>query len=143
DLGSIELTAFVRDPFTPRARLDLDAVAALVPVAVRMLDDVVDASRYPLPPQAEQAHGTRRVGLGITGLGDALVMLGLHYGSPEARRLAAEAMRTVRDAAWRTTVALAREKGPFPFFAPPFLDRPFVRALPDDVRRGLAEVGAR
>ena len=101
DLGSLNLARFVREPFTDRARLDLDALADVAQVAVRLLDNVIDLSRYPLAAQREQAHGSRRVGLGITGLGSALVLLGLRYDAAAAREQAAAAMRTIRDAAYR------------------------------------------
>jgi len=144
DLGSINLVAFVHDPFTARARLDLEAIEALVPTAVRMLDNVIDASRYPLEAQADKAHTTRRTGLGITGLGDALIMLGLHYDSEAARKQAAELMRRICHAAYRTSIALAREKGPCPAFdREPYLDSGFARSLPDDIRDALAREGIR
>jgi len=84
DLGSLNLTCFVRDPFTPGARVDHEALADAAAIATRMLDNVIDASRYPLPQQAAQARGSRRIGLGITGLADALILLGLHYGEEPA-----------------------------------------------------------
>src|SRR5690606_152108 len=101
DLGSINLAVFVREPFTRSAALDLEAIERIVPVAVRLLDDVIDVSEYPLPQQAEQARSTRRIGLGITGLGDALIMLGLHYGSDAARAAARDVLTRIRDAAYR------------------------------------------
>jgi ribonucleotide reductase alpha subunit len=116
DLGSLNLAAFVTAPFAADARLDLDALADAAQHAVRFLDDVIDVSRYPLPAQAEQARRTRRIGLGITGLADALVLLGLDYDSDAARALAARAMQTIRDSAYRASIELAREKGPFPAF---------------------------
>ena len=144
DLGSINLTAFVRDPFTEHAHLDRRALRALVPVAVRMLDDVVEVSRFPLPAQAERARATRRIGLGVTGLADALACLGLPYGSPEARRFAAELMREIRDAAYRASVELAREKGPFPLFhREAYLDSGFARRLPPEIRDAIARGGIR
>ncbi|MDO9636494.1 MAG: adenosylcobalamin-dependent ribonucleoside-diphosphate reductase, partial [Thiobacillus sp.] len=74
DLGSLTLTAFVTAPFSPEARLDLDALAAATRLAVRFLDNVIDVSRYPLPAQAGEARSKRRIGLGVTGLADALVL---------------------------------------------------------------------
>ncbi len=144
DLGSINLTRFVREPFSPGARLDLDAIASTASVAVRMLDDVIDVSRFPLEAQAEQARGTRRVGLGMTGLADALIMLGLRYDSEAARELAATAMRTITHAAYRASVELAREKGAFPFIdREAHLDGEFIRELPADIRDGIARHGIR
>ncbi|MDO9385326.1 MAG: adenosylcobalamin-dependent ribonucleoside-diphosphate reductase [Thiobacillus sp.] len=144
DLGSLNLVAFVAAPFTPDARLDLDALADSARLAVRFLDNVVDVSRYPLPAQAEQAHRTRRLGLGITGLADALVLLGLDYDSGTARALATRAMQTLRDAAYRASVELAREKGPFPGFErEAFLAGGFAARLPEDIRDAIAAHGIR
>ena len=144
DLGSVNLTAFVHEPFTERASLDLDAIAAVTRIAVRMLDDVIDASRFPLEKQAEIARGTRRVGLGLTGLADALIMLGQHYAEPGARELAARAMATICHAAYRGSIELAREKGPFPFFdRERYLAGAFVSGLPADIRDGIARDGIR
>ena len=144
DLGSLNLTAFVIAPFTADARLDLDALAAAAQLAVRFLDDVIDVSRYPLPAQAEQAHLKRRIGLGITGLADALVLLGLRYDSTAGRQLAEQAMQAVRDAAYRASIELAREKGAFPAFTrDAFLASGFARRLPPAIREAIAEQGLR
>jgi ribonucleoside-diphosphate reductase alpha chain len=144
DLGSINLTCFVRDPFTPAAALDLEGIEHTVKAAVRMLDNTVDASRFPLQKQAEQAHGTRRIGLGLTGLADALIMLGIHYAVPRARELAASAMKMICHTAYRTSIALAHEKGCFPFFdRDRYLQGAFIHALPEDIRQGIAEYGIR
>jgi ribonucleoside-diphosphate reductase alpha chain len=143
-LGSINLTAFVRDPFGVRARLDLDAVAETAHVAVRMLDDVIDVSRFPLAKQAEMARGARRIGLGLTGLADTLIMLGLHYGEPPARELAARIMQTICHGAYRSSIELAREKGSFPFFdRDRYLSGEHMRSLPGDIREGIARYGIR
>ncbi|WP_291843513.1 adenosylcobalamin-dependent ribonucleoside-diphosphate reductase [Maricaulis sp.] len=144
DLGSINLTRFVQHPFTPRARLDNGAIEAIVPVAVRLLDNVIDVSRFPLDAQAETARLTRRVGLGITGLADTLLMLRLDYGEDSARQLAAETMRRICHAAYRASVALAREKGPFGRFErDAYLAGGFVSGLPDDIRHAIAAYGIR
>ena len=142
NLGSVNLTRFVRDPFTSRARLDLDAIRDTTAVATRLLDNVIDCSMYPLQAQAGQARGSRRIGLGITGLGDALIMLGLHYGEAAARHEAARVMETVCHTAYRSSIQLAREKGCFPFFErEAYLEGRFVRSLPKDIRSGIAEHG--
>lgn len=144
DLGSLNLTRFVHNPFSDRARLDLDELASVTKVAVRMLDNVIDLSHYPLEAQREQAHGSRRLGLGITGLGTALIMLGLRYDSETGRQHAARAMQVVRDAAYRASVELAREKGPFPFFdRAAMLARPFILGLSEETWEGIATHGLR
>ncbi len=144
DLGSINLAAFVRDPFGRAAKLDLDAVAETARTAVRMMNAVVDVSRFPLPEQERMARGTRRIGLGLTGLADSLIMLGLHYAEPAARELAAHAMATICHTAYRCSIDLAMEKGPFPFFERDrYLEGEFVRGLPPDIRDGIARFGLR
>ena len=94
DLGSLNLTRFVRAPFTPGAAVDFDGIAATAAVATRMLDNVYDVSGFPLPAQRETALASRRIGLGITGLADALLMLGIRYDAARARAIAGEVMRT-------------------------------------------------
>jgi ribonucleoside-diphosphate reductase alpha chain len=144
DLGSLNLTAFVSAPFSSAASLDLDALVDSAKLAVRFLDNVIDISRYPLQAQADQARHIRRVGLGITGLADALVMLGLRYDSEAARTLAAHTMQTIRDAAYRASVELAREKGAFPAFSrDAFLASGFAIRLPADIRDAIAAHGLR
>ncbi len=144
DLGSINLAALVSAPFSDAATIDHDQLEQLSAVAVRFLDNVIDVSRYPLEKQARQARRTRRIGLGITGLGDALAMLGLRYDSAEARRTAADVMRTIRNSAYRASIELAVEKGPFPAFdAAEYCDAPFIRRLPSDLRNDLQRHGSR
>lgn len=144
NLGSINLTRFVVAPFTPQARIDTDGLADTAMCAVRLLDNVIDASRFPLPQQAEVARGTRRIGLGITGLADALVMLGLRYGSVRSLQVASDIMRLICHSAYRASIALAREKGSFPHFAKDqYLQGPFICSLPDDIQRGIASDGIR
>jgi ribonucleoside-diphosphate reductase alpha chain len=144
NLGSINLTRFVEAPFSPRARLDFDRIEQTARLAVRFLDNVTDCSGFPLEQQAEQARGSRRIGLGITGLADALIMLGLRYGSEEAAELAGETMRRVCYTAYRASIDLAREKGPFPHFdREPYLASGFIRSLPGDIREAIAEHGIR
>jgi ribonucleoside-diphosphate reductase alpha chain len=143
DLGSINLTRFVKAPFSDRACWDMDSIRETAALAVRLLDNVIDLSHYPLVAQRDQAEGSRRIGLGITGLADALIMLGLHYGDEIARREAAAVMRTICHSAYRASIALAREKGPFPFFEPAYLESPFIQSLPEGIRRDIAETGLR
>jgi ribonucleoside-diphosphate reductase alpha chain len=144
NLGSINLAAFVSEPFGAGASLDHAAIASTVRAAVRFLDDVIDISRFPLPQQRAQAHRARRIGLGMTGLADALAMLGLRYDREPARQVAISAMQAIRDAAYRASIELAAERGSFPVYvADAYLDRPFIRALPDDIRRGIRDHGIR
>jgi len=144
DLGSINLAKFVREPFTARARLDLEAIGETAATALRMLDTVIDVSRYPLAAQEDKAKATRRTGLGITGLADALMMLGLHYDSDAARARAGEGMRTICHSAYRTSIALAEEKGAFPAFErEAYLESGFLKGMPADIRDGIAESGIR
>ena len=144
DLGSINLTLFVKSPFADDATLDLDGIRAVTRTAVRFLDAVIDISHYPLPAQRRMAEGSRRIGLGMTGLADALMLLGLHYDSDSARDQAATAMRTICTTAYETSVELAREKGAFPQFQRDrYLQSPFVQRLPEEIREGIARYGIR
>jgi len=144
DLGSLNLTRFVLSPFTPEARIDFSSLAETVQIAVRLLDNVIDASRFPLPQQAENAHGTRRIGLGITGLADAFVMLGLTYGSEHSLAVAADLMRQICHTAYRASTELARGKASFPYFdRDKYRQGVFIRSLPEDIQNGIATYGIR
>ena len=144
NLGSLNLTAFVVDPFTPRARLDECGLGECARLAVRFLDDVIEISRFPLPRQRIESHRTRRIGLGITALADALAMLGLRYDTDHARAVAAGLMRTVRDAAYDASVDLARERGPFELFdAERYTARPFIQRLPETLQAAIRRHGIR
>jgi ribonucleoside-diphosphate reductase alpha chain len=144
DLGSLNLTRFVRGPFTAGASLDLDGLAGAARIATRMLDNVIDVSSYPLEIQRRHCVATRRIGLGITGLADALVMLGLRYASAAANREAERLMRTVCHAAYGTSVSLAREKGPFEkLSAREYLAGEFTQSLPETIRSEIADTGIR
>ncbi|QWG12085.1 adenosylcobalamin-dependent ribonucleoside-diphosphate reductase [Bradyrhizobium sediminis] len=144
DLGSLNLTCFVRSPFMPDARIDFDGLTETAQIAVRLLDNVIDASRFPLPAQAENAYRSRRIGLGITGLADALVMLGLTYGSDRSISLAIDIMRCICHAAYRTSIALAKEKASFPYFErDKYLQGHFIRSLPQDIQEGISTYGIR
>ncbi|MFQ5487358.1 MAG: adenosylcobalamin-dependent ribonucleoside-diphosphate reductase [Gammaproteobacteria bacterium] len=144
DLGSLNLVRYVERPFSKQAAFDWAGLEAAARVAVRMLDNVIDLSRFPLPAQARQARGTRRIGLGITGLADALIMLGLVYGSEQSLDFSAKVMRRICHCAYRTSIEVAREKGAFPFFQKePYLQSPFVSALPADIVDGIAAHGIR
>ena len=144
DLGAINLARLIRDPFTPGARLDTERLAAIAATAVRLLDDVIDASRFPLPRQRAAAARSRRIGLGITGLADALMMLGLRYGDDATLAFAGETMRTVCHVAYRQSIAIAATKGRFPAFERDrYLEAPFVLDLPADIRDDIARHGIR
>ena len=143
-LGSLNLARFVERPFTPEARLDTDALAALVPDVVRMLDDVIDISGFPLPQQQEEARNKRRIGLGITGLADALILCGLRYGSAEAVAATEEWLGTIQRAAYLASAGLAAEKGAFPLFdRDKYLAGETVAELDPDVRDAIARHGIR
>jgi ribonucleoside-diphosphate reductase alpha chain len=144
DLGSLNLVHFVRQPYERDAAVDWAGLEAATAVAVRLLDNVVDVSAYPLEAQAVQARGSRRIGLGITGLADTLIMLGLYYDSDAARELAAEIMRCLRDAAYQASIELAQEKGPFPYLDKAlYLKSAFVQHLPAGLRDAIARHGIR
>ena len=144
-LGSIDLTRFVRDPFEAAARFDEESFARLARVAVRMLDNVLDVTFWPLPRQAEEARNKRRIGLGFTGLGDALAMLGLHYDGDEARAAARRIAEVLRDAAYGASADLAAERGAFPLFnADLYLSRgTFASRLPAALKERIRSGGLR
>ena len=143
-LGSVNLARLVDDPFGPEAALDEQALDELVATAVRMMDNVVDASRFPLPQQAEEARAKRRIGLGVTGLADALMMVGLRYGAADAAAATRRWMRRIARAAYLTSAGLAREKGAFPLFdADQFLASGFMARMDDDVRQAVRDHGIR
>ncbi|MCC1493942.1 adenosylcobalamin-dependent ribonucleoside-diphosphate reductase [Cognatishimia sp. F0-27] len=143
-LGSINLARLVDRPFEDDAALSEDRLEDLVATAVRMMDNVVDASRFPLEEQAEEAHAKRRIGLGVTGLADALLMVGLRYGSEEAARQTERWLHRVARAAYLASVQLAKEKGPFPLFdAEKFLASGAMQTMDEDVRAAIREHGIR
>jgi ribonucleoside-diphosphate reductase alpha chain len=144
-LGSIDLTRFVKGAFTSAAQFDFDAFGRVVPVAVRMLDNVLDLTAWPLEKQHREAQSKRRIGLGYTGLGDALVMLGLRYDTPEARAFAARLTEYMRDAAYAASVELARERGAFPLFnADLYLSGGnFASRLPAGIKAQIRQHGIR
>ncbi|WP_101068856.1 adenosylcobalamin-dependent ribonucleoside-diphosphate reductase [Roseovarius salinarum] len=143
-LGSINLARLVRAPFEDTAAVDPDELDALVRTAVRMMDNVVDVSGFPLEAQAREARAKRRIGLGVTGLADALLMLGLRYGSDAAARQTADWLHAIQRAAYLASVDLAREKGAFPLFdAEPFLASDTMRRMDEDVREAVRGSGIR
>ena len=143
-LGSINLARLVSDPFEPTARIDMAALDTLVRTAVRMLDNVVTTSRFPLPQQEAEAQAKRRIGLGVTGLADALLMLGLRYGSDAAMAATEAWMHAIARAAYLASVDLAQEKGPFPLFdAQGYLASGNMLQMDKDVRDAIAAHGIR
>ncbi|KCV82939.1 ribonucleoside-diphosphate reductase [Actibacterium atlanticum] len=143
-LGSINLARLVKDPFEGGADLDEDQLDDLVATAVRMMDNVVDASRFPLEAQAQEAQAKRRIGLGVTGLADALLMVGMRYGSEEAARQTERWLQRIARAAYLASVDLAKEKGAFPLFdADQFLASGHMGDMDDDVRASIAKHGVR
>ncbi len=143
-LGSINLAALVKEPFTDKARLDLDELNRLVPLAVRMMDNVVDVSRFPLEEQTHEAKAKRRIGLGVTGLADALILCGLRYGSAKAVTTTEQWMKALERAAYLASAELAREKGAFPLFdKEKYLAGEKIKGLDADVRAAIAQHGIR
>src|SRR4051812_48784127 len=144
-LGSIDLTKYVSAPFTEQAKFDFAHFAKTVEVSVRMLDNVLEVTAWPLEQQHKEAMAKRRVGLGFTGLGDALIMLRLKYDTDEARRMAATISEAMRDAAYRGSVELARERGAFPLFnADLYLSgTSFATRLPGAIKQQIKQHGLR
>ena len=143
-LGSINLARLVEAPFERGAHLSAAALQDLVATAVRMMDNVVDASNFPLEAQALEARNKRRIGLGVTGLADALLMLGLRYGSEAAARQTEDWLHAIARAAYLASVQLAKEKGAFPLFeAGPYLASGAMQGMDEDVRAEIARHGIR
>ncbi|MES2541580.1 MAG: adenosylcobalamin-dependent ribonucleoside-diphosphate reductase [Pseudomonadota bacterium] len=143
-LGSINLPTLVKNAFEAHSSMDMAALDHLVRVAVRAMDNVVDASRFPLPEQQAEAHAKRRIGLGVTGLADALLMVGLRYGSEEAAKVTEIWMHAIARAAYLASVDLAKEKGAFPLFdAEGYLASGNMAQMDTDVREAIAQHGIR
>jgi ribonucleoside-diphosphate reductase alpha chain len=143
-LGSINLAQLISKPFTVEATMDTGRLEERVRTAIRFLDNVIDISNYPLPQQRQEAKAKRRIGLGVTGLADALIFSGVRYGSEAAQRLAETWMGAVERAAYLTSAELAAERGAFPLFdRERFLAAPHVAGLPEDVREAIAKHGIR
>lgn len=143
-LGSINLATLVKEAFTKNAAMDMAALDRLVRTAVRMMDNVVDASRFPLPQQAAEAQAKRRIGLGVTGLADALLMIGQRYGSEKAAEITEVWMRAIARAAYLASSDLAREKGAFPLFdAEKFLASGSLAHMDADVKAAIRQHGIR
>jgi ribonucleoside-diphosphate reductase alpha chain len=143
-LGSLNLTRFVLEPFTEAARLDLTRLQQVTQTAVRFLDNVVDVSNYPLPQQKAEAEAKRRLGLGVTGLANALFMCGLRYGSPAAVAATKQWLKAIQEAALIASIELGEEKGSFPRFdAQHYLATDYGQNLPDEIQDGVSRRGLR
>lgn len=143
-LGSMNLAQYVKQPFEPNASFDFDGFGRNVRIAIRMLDNVLDKTVWPLPEQDEEAKAKRRVGLGYMGLGDMLVMMNLRYDSEAGRKLAAKVAEAMRDEAYLASVELAKEKGQFPLFqADKYLESGFTKRMPQKIRHAIAKHGVR
>src|SRR6185369_12009865 len=144
-LGSIDLTRFVSDAFSESAGFEFEKFGKNVAVAVRMLDNVLEVTAWPLEQQRKEAMAKRRVGLGFTGLGDALAMLRLRYDTDEARAMAARISAAMRDEAYRASAELAKERGAFPLFnADLYLSGGnFASRLPEEIKALLRKNGIR
>ena len=143
-LGSLNLASLIENPFSPEARLDLERLRRLVPDCVRMMDNVIDISRFPLPQQQEEARRKRRIGLGVTGLADALILCGLRYGSAAAVAATEGWLGTIQREAYHASSALAAEKGAFPLLDHDrYLAGETVSGLDEDVRAQIAQHGIR
>jgi len=142
-LGSLNLSRLVKHPFEADAAIDLDRLADLTATSVRLLDNVIDVSRYPLPEQEAEAKAKRRIGLGITGLADALIFCNARYGAEDGLALTRTWLDAIRRAAYRASAELAAEKGAFPAYDPAMLERPMLTALDAETRALIAEHGLR
>lgn len=143
-LGSVNLTRMVTHPFEKKAAIDLKKLDGVVRDAIRLMDNVVDVSGYPLPEQANEARTKRRIGLGITGLADALIMCGVRYGSDKALALTRKWMAQIQRSAYLASADLAEEKGAFPLFdKEKYLAGETISALDRDIQEAIAEKGIR
>lgn len=145
DLGHVNLTRLVSEPFSTNASFQFDKLDEIVPVLVRILDNVLDLTPWPLSEQQREAQAKRRIGIGITGLGDALIMLGLKYSAAEGREFARRVMERIRDVAYLASVELAKERGAFPLFdADKYLEEgTFASRLPADIMQDIWKRGIR
>ncbi len=142
-LGAINLARLVEQPFSAGAGIDEAALEALTATAVRMLDNVIDISNYPLPQQEAEAKSKRRIGLGVTGLADALIFCGARYGSDEAVALTERWLGAIKRAAYRASAELAAERGAFPLWDRSMLTRPSLASLDEETRTLITEHGLR
>jgi ribonucleoside-diphosphate reductase alpha chain len=143
-LGSVNLAALVERPFADDAGIDMAKLDDLVATAVRLMDNVIDISRFPLEAQQQEAKAKRRIGLGITGLADALIYCGLIYGTDEAAAQAAAWMKAIERAAYQASIALAQEKGAFPLFdTDAYCAGETIKGLDADIQSSIRRYGIR
>jgi ribonucleoside-diphosphate reductase alpha chain len=146
-LGSWNLTRFVVEEVVngvTTLTFDYQKLASQVEDIVRMMDNVIDETIYPLPAQEVEAKNKRRMGLGVTGLANAAEALGLSYGSPEMLKFMEQVMTIIRDGAYRASIQLAKEKGAFPLFdADEYMKSPFIQTLPEDIQNDIYTYGLR
>jgi ribonucleoside-diphosphate reductase alpha chain len=143
-LGSVNLTQFVSNPFTPKAKIDFSGIEQTVRTAVRFLDNIVEISGYPLEKQKEEAIGKRRMGLGITGLADLLIFMRVRYGSPESIKVSSDIMKTITYSAYDGSIGLGREKGVFPMFdSAKYAKGGFISSLPKEIQKNILKYGLR
>ena len=143
-LGSINLAKLVEHPFDKNAYLDVSQLEDLVSTAVRMMDNVIEVSQFPLEAQKLEAKNKRRIGLGVTGLADALLMVGLRYGSDEAVKKTEKWMKTIARSAYNASINLAEEKGAFPLFDPEkFIVSGKMIQMDEDVKQAVHKFGIR
>ncbi len=144
NLGAINLTQFVLNPFANNATLDWKKIEKTAEYATRFLDNVIDVSRYPLKAQQREAQATRRIGLGMTGLGDTFVMLGMRYGEQQSLQLAKKVMKLIAETTWYTSIELAKERGVFPLFEKAkYLQGNFVKHLSQEIKNAIKKKGMR
>ena len=142
-LGSFNLTKYLRQDLLDMYTFDYEAFKHDITVVVRAMDQVVDKAIYPLPQQEQEAKSKRRMGLGVTGVANALEIMGFPYGSKQGLFMFETIMKCLRDTAYRASVSLAIEKGPFPLFDEAYLQSEFAQTLPDDIREDIARHGIR
>ncbi len=144
NLGALNVTQFIINPFTDKTSIAWDRLKKATEIATRFLDNVIDISRYPLKMQKQEAYATRRMGLGMTGLADALLMLGVQYGSSKSLQIASDIMRSISEITWKTSIELAKERDIFPLFQKEkYLEGEFVKQLPSDIQQDIAKHGIR
>ncbi len=143
-LGSINLAKLVEHPFSENAYLDIPQLEELVTTAVRMMDNVIDVSQFPLEAQKQEAKNKRRIGLGVTGLADALLMVGLRYGSDKAVKKTEQWMKILARSSYNASINLAKEKGAFPLFDPEkFTSSGNMKQMDEDIKQAIHKFGIR